>query len=122
MSLLAGHALSAVANIAGFTTAGDSASTILNILSAIGAYWVMPVVPECRDQVVAMLANGRSKITGETHIEVVPIALQLTSHFFRRKDVFGDVSSFARCHHVCRGLDSIYPIPRFLIFLRVDFP
>ena len=122
MSLFAGHALSAVANIAGATTAGDSASTILNILSAIGAYWVMPVVSESRDQVVAMLADGRSKITGETHIEVVPIALQLTSHFFRRKDVFGDVSSFARCHNIYRGLDSIYPIPRFLIFLRVDFP
>ena len=66
---------------------------------AFVAYWVMFVVSERSYQVVALWVDSGREITFERHIEVVPIALKLTSHFLRRKDVIGDFSSFTRCHH-----------------------
>lgn len=59
----------------------------------------MLVVSERSYQVIALWVDGGREITFERHVEVVPIALKLTSHFLRRKDVIGDFSSFTRCHH-----------------------
>ena len=58
MTLLTGGALRAVAKVTVFATAGDSASSIWNILSAVGAHWVVLVVPERGKQAMAMLADG----------------------------------------------------------------
>ena len=39
------------------------------------AYWVMLIVSERSDKVVAIWVDGGRKITFERHVEVVPIAL-----------------------------------------------